>query len=132
MPTSCEAEGGSGSHGEADELEQAQQAREAFLAEHPDVPRHLAELSRAIEHEQEVQRGQTYRRVLQPEKARHLRPWRAPDAGLGIDMWCSTRSVAPSAPCRLRWRARSAQPRRRRREPLALPPGPARLRTGRR
>ncbi len=71
---------------QAAELEQAQQARQAFLAQHPDVPRHLADLSRAIEHEQEVQRGQTYRRVLQPEKARHLRPWRAPDNGLGIGM----------------------------------------------
>ncbi len=71
---------------QADELEQAQQARQAFLAKHPDVPRRLAELGRAIENEQEVQRGQTYRRILQREQARHLRPWRAPDTGLGMDM----------------------------------------------
>ena len=47
------------------ELEQAQQARKAFLAEHPDVPYRLAELGRAIRHEQEIQRGQSYRRVSQ-------------------------------------------------------------------
>ena len=71
---------------QADELEQAQQAREAFLAKHPDVPRRLAVLGRAIEQEQEVQRGQTYGRILQREQARHLRPWRAPDTGLGMDI----------------------------------------------
>ena len=52
-----------------------QQAREAFLAKHPDVPRRLAELGRAIEHEQEVQRGQSYKRILQREQARHPRIW---------------------------------------------------------
>ncbi len=67
-------------------LGKAQQAREAFLAKHPDVPHRLAELGRAIEHEQEVQRGQTDRRILQREQARHLRPWRAPDTGLGMDI----------------------------------------------
>ena len=72
--------------GRAAEFRQAQQAREAFLAKHPDVPHRLAELGRAIEQEQEVQRGQTYRRVPQREQARHLRIWRAPDTGRGIEM----------------------------------------------
>ncbi len=45
--------------GQAAEFRQAQQAREAFLAKHPDVPHRLAELGRAIEHEQEVQRGRS-------------------------------------------------------------------------
>ncbi len=71
---------------QADELERAQQAREAFLAKHPDVRPRLVEFGRAIEHEQEVQRGQSYRRVLQREQARHLRTWRAPDTGRGIEM----------------------------------------------
>ena len=71
---------------QADELEQAQQAREAFLAEHPDVPRRLAELGRAIENEQEVQHGQTHRRVLLEEPARHVSISRAPDTGRGIEM----------------------------------------------
>ena len=71
---------------QVDELERVQQAREAFLDKHPDVPHRLAELRHAIEREQEVQRGQTYGRTLQREQAHHLRPWRAPDTGLGIDL----------------------------------------------
>ncbi len=71
---------------QANELEQAQQARDAFLAKHDDVPRRLSELGRAIKHEQEVQRAQTYRRVLQREQARHVRIWRAPDTGRGMEM----------------------------------------------
>ena len=71
---------------QADELEKAQQAREAFLAKHPDVRPRLVEFGRAIEHEQEVQPGQSYRRVLQREQARHLRTSRVPDTGRGIEM----------------------------------------------
>ena len=71
---------------QAAELEQAQHAREAFLAEHPEVPHRLAKLGRAIEREQEVQRGQTYRRILQREQARHLGVSYQVDTGLGIDL----------------------------------------------
>jgi conjugative relaxase-like TrwC/TraI family protein len=71
---------------QAAELEQAQQAREVFLAEHPDVPHRLAELGRAIEHEQQLQRRQSYERVMQREQARHAGIWREPDTGLGIDL----------------------------------------------
>ena len=67
------------------ELEEAQQARQAFLAKHPDVPHRLAELGRAVEHEQEVQRGQSHRRTLQREQVRPRsiaragrRPWHGP------------------------------------------------------
>ena len=70
----------------ADELERAQQSREAFLAKHPHVAPRLAELGRAIEQEQEVQRGQSYRRVLQREQARHRTIWRSLDTGRGMDM----------------------------------------------
>ena len=87
-PTICRPAGGDPGTAtrQADELEQAQQAREAFLAKHPDVPSRLAELGRAIEQEQEVQRGQSYKRVLQREQARRRSISRAPDTGLGIDM----------------------------------------------
>ncbi len=71
---------------QTDEIEQAQQARKAFLAEHPDLPYRLAELGRAIENEQQVQRGQSYRRIVQREQAHHRSTWRAPDTGRGIDM----------------------------------------------
>ena len=68
------------------ELEQAQKDREAFLAKHSDVPRRLAELGRAIEHEQELQRRQSYEHIMQREQARHVGIWRAPDTSLGIDL----------------------------------------------
>ena len=42
------------------ELEQAQQARAAFLAKHPEVPHRLAELDRVIEHEQELERPRSF------------------------------------------------------------------------
>ena len=117
---------------QADELGQAQQAREAFLAKHPDVPHRLAELGRAIEHEQEVQRGQSYRRITatragspRPPLARAGR--RARDRHVMLNPQRCAIGPTPTALA-----GSSAQPRRRRREPLALPPGPARLRTGRR
>ena len=71
---------------QAAELERAQQAREAFLAKHPDLPRRLAELGRAIEQEQQVQRGPSYKRILQREQAHPVRTWQAPDNSRGIDM----------------------------------------------
>ena len=67
------------------ELEEAQQARQAFLAKHPDVPHRLAELGRAVEHEQEVQRGQSHRRTLQREQVRP-RISHGLDAGHGMDL----------------------------------------------
>jgi conjugative relaxase-like TrwC/TraI family protein len=71
---------------QAKELEQAQHARKAFLTDHPDVPQRLDQLDRAVEHEQELQRRQSYERILGQEGARHLGIWHAPDTGLGIDM----------------------------------------------
>lgn len=53
------------------ELEQAKQAREAFLAKHPDFPHRLADLGRAIEHEQQLQRRQSHEHVMQREQG-HL------------------------------------------------------------
>jgi hypothetical protein len=70
----------------AAELERTQQAREGFLVEHPEVPHRLAELDRAIRHEQELQRRQSYENVMRRERTRHVGIWRAPDTGLGIDM----------------------------------------------
>jgi AAA domain/TrwC relaxase len=72
--------------GQAHELEQAQQTREAFLAKHPDVPQRLADLGRAIEHERVLQRRQSDEHMVQREQARHVGIWRAPDTGLGIDL----------------------------------------------
>jgi conjugative relaxase-like TrwC/TraI family protein len=71
---------------QAAELEQAQQARQDFLAMHPDVPQRLAELGRAIKHEQELQRRHSYENMMQREQAHQVGIWRAPDTGLGIDM----------------------------------------------
>ncbi len=68
------------------ELEQGQKDREAFLAEHPDVPRRLADLDRAIEHEQEFRRRHSYQRILQREQVRHLAISHEVDSGLGIDL----------------------------------------------
>ena len=67
------------------ELEEVQQARQAFLAKHPDVPHRLAEPGRAVEHEQEVQRGQSHRRTLQREQLRP-RISHGLDAGHGMDL----------------------------------------------
>ncbi len=80
--------------GQAAELEQAQQAREDFLAEHPDVPRRLAELDREIRHQQKLERRRSFEPVLRsgPQVAR--RHQEAPrfgisherDTGRGIDL----------------------------------------------
>ena len=71
---------------QAAELDQAQRARKGFLAEHPDVPHRLADLDRAIEHEQELERPRSFPRVFQCEPARHLGMSHELDRGLGIDM----------------------------------------------
>ena len=85
---------------QADELEQAQQAREAFLAKHPDVPHRLAELGRAIEHEQEVQRGQSYSAYCNESRLATcaLRTRRTPAGGSTCD---AQPAVLPSGPRRL-------------------------------
>ena len=65
--------------GQAAEFRQAQQAREAFLAKHPDVPHRLAEFSRAIEREQ----GGSTRAELQTHHATRAGSPRPPLARAG-------------------------------------------------
>jgi len=67
-------------------LEQAQSARDRFLAAHPEVPRRLAELDRAIEHEHEVERQRVWEHVRQLEQSLHFGLTHEVDRGLGIDL----------------------------------------------
>ena len=60
--------------------------REAFLAKHPDVPQRLAELGRAIEHEEQLQRRQSYGRILRQEQAHRRGTSHKLDNGIGIDL----------------------------------------------
>ncbi len=71
---------------QAAELEQAQLERQAMLAKRPDVPDRLAELSRAIAHEEELQRRYRYKHIMQREQARQVGIWPAPDTGRGVDL----------------------------------------------
>ena len=104
MPTSWRRPGAQLTR-QADELEQAQQAREAFLAKHPDVPRRLAELGRAIEHEQEVQRGQSL-------QARTATRAGSPPAAFGARRTPAWGSTCDAQPAALRRRAHAGYRRR--------------------
>lgn len=57
-----------------------------YLSEHPEVPGRLAELNRAIEREEELERGRSWERILQREQARSLGISHEVDTGLGIDL----------------------------------------------
>jgi conjugative relaxase-like TrwC/TraI family protein len=71
---------------EAAQLQQARTSREAFLAEHPEVPRRLAQLDRAIEREEERQRQRSWELVKEREQARHLGLSHDLDRGYGIEL----------------------------------------------
>ncbi|MGH9104945.1 MAG: hypothetical protein ACRDZX_03750 [Acidimicrobiales bacterium] len=68
--------------------EQAQRAREAFLAEHPDLPARVAEVDREIRRHEERERQLSWQRLL--EQARSRAVWPSHDLGhdtaLGIDL----------------------------------------------
>jgi hypothetical protein len=49
---------------ELSQLEQAQRAREDFLARHPEVPGRLVEFDRAIEHQQQLERQRSWARLV--------------------------------------------------------------------
>ena len=70
----------------AAQLEEAQRARDTFLAEHPEVPARLADLDRAIEVAQELGRRQHWDLIRQPEQVRHLGLSQEIDNGYGIDL----------------------------------------------
>ena len=60
-------------------------ARGSFLAEHPEVPSRLAELDEAIRREDDLERQQSWARVLHHEQVRQLGMLHELDTGLGID-----------------------------------------------
>lgn len=70
----------------AAQLEQAQRARDTFLAEHPEVPARLADLDRAIEVAQKLGRRQHWDLIRQPEQVRHLGLSQEIDNGYGIGL----------------------------------------------
>lgn len=72
--------------GEVAGLAHEQAARDAYLSEHPEVPGRLAELGRAIEREEELERSRSWERIAQREQARRLGISHEADTGLGIDL----------------------------------------------
>jgi hypothetical protein len=68
------------------QLEAAQVARGAFLAAHPEVPGRLADLDRAIQRGQELQRLRSWDLVRQHEQARHLGRSHEVDRGYGTEV----------------------------------------------
>ncbi len=56
------------------------------MFEHPEVPPRLAELDRAIEAAQALERRQHWELIRQREQARHLGPSHEIDNGLGIGL----------------------------------------------
>jgi hypothetical protein len=71
---------------EAALLEQARTSRDELFAQHPEVPRRLAELERAIEREEERQRQRSWELVKEREHARHLGLSHDLDRGFGIEL----------------------------------------------
>ena len=70
----------------AAQLEEAQRARDTFMFEHPEVPRRLAELDRAIEAARAPERRQHWELIRQHEQARHLGSSHEIDNGRGIGL----------------------------------------------
>jgi primosomal protein N'' len=68
------------------QLEAAQAARAAYLAEHPEVPGRLADLDRAIQRGQELQRLRSWDLVRQRHQDRHLGISQEVERGYGIDL----------------------------------------------
>ena len=71
---------------EAALLEQARTSRDELFAQHPEVPRRLAELERAIEREEERQRQRSWELVKEREHARHLGLSHDLERGFGIEL----------------------------------------------
>jgi conjugative relaxase-like TrwC/TraI family protein len=71
---------------EAALLEQARTSRDELFAQHPEVPRRLAELERAIERKEERQRQRSWELVKEREHARHLGLSHDLDRGFGIEL----------------------------------------------
>ncbi|MGA3220317.1 MAG: hypothetical protein ABSE77_14765 [Acidimicrobiales bacterium] len=71
---------------EVAELEQTCAAREAYLAQHPEVPRRLAELDHAIARGHELDRLHRLVLLRQREQAQHVGPSHHLDRGHGIDL----------------------------------------------
>ena len=69
-------------------LEEAQHAREAFLAEHPDLPGRISDLNRSIEAREQLEDMRRLQLLRQREQARqfHRSHNLEPDLGHGIDM----------------------------------------------
>ena len=73
---------------EVTRLEKAQTAREAFLAEHPDVPGRISDLSRAIEAREQLDNMRRLQVLREREHARRFQRGHdlEPDMGYGIDL----------------------------------------------
>jgi hypothetical protein len=69
-------------------LEQAQQAREAFLAEHPDVPGRISDLNRAIEAREQLEQIRRLQLLRERGQTRQFQRGHdlQPDLGYGIDL----------------------------------------------
>jgi hypothetical protein len=71
---------------EAARLEQARNSREEFFAKHPEVPRRLAELDRAIERAEENERQRSWELLKEREHARRLGLSHDLDHGYGMEL----------------------------------------------
>jgi hypothetical protein len=71
---------------EAAQLEQARTSREEFLAQHPEVPRRLTELDRAIGREQENERQRSWQLLKEREQARRPGISHDLDRGYGMEL----------------------------------------------
>ena len=73
---------------EVTRLERAQHAREAFLAEHSDVPGRISELNRAIEAREQLENMRRFGMLRAQEHARQFQRGHdlQPDLGYGIDL----------------------------------------------
>jgi hypothetical protein len=57
---------------EVEQLDQAQRARQAFLVRHPEVPYRVAELDRAIKHEEGLERRRSFEQLLERGHAQQM------------------------------------------------------------
>jgi hypothetical protein len=72
--------------GEVEQLHQAQQARQAFLVRHPEAPYRVAELDRAIEHEEGLERRRNLEQLLERGRAQQMGVAHERGTALGIDL----------------------------------------------
>ena len=70
-PDGLQAHGGRLS-AEVEQLDQAQRARQAFLVRHPEVPYRVAELDRAIKHEEGLERRRSFEQLLERGHAQQM------------------------------------------------------------